>query len=72
MHITSISPPTNGGTLYVGSAVSKSGARYKFSSHHDGTGFALRLEAGGKWWRQVKAPEALQAAVRVAIARSKH
>jgi hypothetical protein len=72
MQITSLSPPINGGVLYTGVAVSKSGVRYKFGSRVDGQGYAFRQGAGAKSWRQVEAPKALQAAVRLAIVRSKH
>ena len=78
MQITSLEPPTNGGTLYVGEAVSKRGRRYMFHATFSGeAGGVFRehptdvLPDGRTYWHQIKAPAALAATVRRAVRKAR-
>jgi hypothetical protein len=73
--ITSIDPPINGGTLWVGTAESTDGARYKFGTSEYGGAYCFREDESGIWWQE-KASAALvsaaQAAMRAAILAAAH
>lgn len=76
MKVTEIVPPTNGGTLFAGYAVSTRGRRYSFGCTAAGEVFgtfredaAHPLPDGRTFWLQVRAPSALRDAVAAAMHR---
>jgi hypothetical protein len=73
MQIIELCLPINGGSLYFGSAISKSGRRYSFFSERGEARSVFRedpkstLSDGRTYWHRITAPKALSIVVRKAV-----
>jgi hypothetical protein len=68
MQISQLQPPTNGGTLYTGKAVSKRGRQYIFYATFRGEACGVfRDDPPYGRWLPIKAPPALREAVRQSV-----
>jgi hypothetical protein len=72
MKITSLHPPINGGTVYLGTAERTDGHRYRWhaSLEHGGCGCFREWPDGS--WRHEKAPPTLSLAVQIALRSTAH
>jgi hypothetical protein len=75
MQITELHPPINNGSMFFGRALSRRGRHYQFCATPEGEACGIFREDpryvthdGKTFWEQIKAPLALQEAVRKAVA----